>query len=51
MKIEISKRERKQLLKALGYMTGLDPEGTSRGLVQIYEEDGVLDKLHDKLLG
>ena len=51
MKIEINKKERKQLLKALAYIYGLDPEGSSRGLLQIYEEDGVLDKLHDKLLG
>ncbi len=50
MKITLTKIERKQLLKALSYMYGLDPEGSSRGLHQIYEEDGVLDKLHDKLL-
>ena len=51
MKIEINKKEQKQLLKALAYIYGLDPKGSSRGLLQIYEEDGGLDKLYDRLLG
>ena len=51
MKIVLTRKQRKQLLKVFAYIEGLDPEGSSRGVLQIYDEDGVLDKLHDRLLG
>jgi len=52
MKIVLTTKQRKQLLKVFAYIEGLDPEGSAAGLVRVFEEeDHALDKLYEKLLG
>ena len=51
MKIILTTKQRKQLLKVFAYIEELDPEDSSSTMMHIFEdEDHALDKLYEKLL-